>query len=359
MNQAAYVSFDDPNPNTGSGQVVIHETNALRRIFRDLIVITRKGIKGADQYEFSPWLYDYFCAQLLPKDLDFLDMHCSPGLAILAAARPKKYVVSIIAHDLALSIEEHERYYGKGSYPFKHNTDPYLHSLLLKHAETADAILTPSIGSEKWIRANINNPRVVVMPHGLTKVPESVQPFPDKLRFGYLGAFGPDKGLLYLLMAWPHFTGGELVFGGGSCQYIKQLARQIDPTLRDQTYLGWVGEVSDFYNQVSVYIQPSVTEGFGIEIIEAMAHGRPVIATTGTSGPDVITDGVEGFIVPPRDPKAILEKMMFFRDNPGKIADMGLKAKERAREYSWEKIEQRYYDFYLGLLESHGNNRAH
>lgn len=346
--KAAYVSFDEPNPNSGSGQVVIHETNALKQVC-DLTVITRRDIKGADQYEFNPFLYDYFAARLVPKDLDFLDMHCSPWIAILEAAKPKKYVVSIIAHDLAISIEEHEKYYGKGTYPFKHNTDPYLHEILLKHAEGADSIVTPSTGSERWVRANIKNPRVTVIPHG-TEIPETVQPLPTDLKFSYLGAFGADKGLLYLLMAWSHFTGGELVFGGGHCQYIKQLATQIDPSLRNQTYLGWVNKVSDFYNQVSVYIQPSSSEGFGIEVVEAMAHGRPAIATTGTCGPDVITDGVDGFVVPARDPKAILDRLVFFRDNPGKIAEMGARAREKAKDFSWEKVEQKYITFYKGIL---------
>lgn len=347
---AAYISFDEPNPNTGSGQVVLHETAALRQVCPDLTVITRKDIKGADQYEFSPWLYDYFGAQLVPKGLDFLDMHCSPGLAILAAAKPKKYVVSIIAHDLAESIAEHERYFGKGTYPFKHNTDSYLHGLLLKHAEGANAIITPSTHSERWIRANIKNNHVTVIPHG-AEIPEVVAPLPGQFRVGFLGAAGPDKGLPYLLLAWKHFSGnGELVFGGGYCDYIKQLASQIDTTLHGQIYLGWLQRTSDFYSQISVYCAPSVSEAFHIEVLEAMAHGRPAIATNGTCGPDVITDGVDGFVVPVREPKAILDKLVFFRDHPEKIAEMGAQAREKAKLFSWDKIEQKYVGFYKEIV---------
>jgi glycosyltransferase involved in cell wall biosynthesis len=153
-------------------------------------------------------------------------------------------------------------------------------------------------------------------------------------------------------MAWNYFGGGTLVFGGNCKDGVQWLAKQmlIDLVSLRYEFTGWVDKVSDFYNDIDVYIQPSVSEGFGIEIIEAMAHGRPVIATTGTCGPDVITDGVEGFIVPPRDPMAILEKVRFFRDHPEKIAEMGGNARLRAKEYSWERIEERYVQFYKRIL---------
>jgi glycosyltransferase involved in cell wall biosynthesis len=317
-----------------------------------LTVITRKDIKGADQYEFSPWLYDYFAAQLVPKNLDFLDMHCSPGLAILEAAKPNKYVVSIIAHDLALSISEHERYFGVGTYPYRHNTDSYLHSLLLKHAKYATAILTPSTPSANWIHNNIREDGIVIIPHGCHIPADSeVKPLPETLMGGYLGGGGVDKGLVYLLMALNHFD-GKFVFGGSCKDWMQWLSIQTRMPLTPEKigFTGWLENISDFYNQISVYVQPSSSEGFGIEIIEAMAHGRPVIATTGTCGPDVISDGVDGFVVPARDPAAILERMIFFRDNPGKIAEMGIRAREKAMEFSWEKVEQKYIEFYKGIL---------
>lgn len=350
--KAAYVSFDEPNSHTGSGQVILAETTALRQVCPDLTVLTRKEIKGATEYEFMPFLYDYFAARLIPRGVDLLDMHCSPGLAILDAVRPKRYVVSIIAHDLAVSIEEHERYYGKGTYPYKHNTDAYLHELLLKHAEGADMIFTPSRASERWILANIKNSKVTVIPHG-TEIPPDVQPLPLNLRFGYMGAAGADKGLLYLLMAWPHFSRDEyqLVFAGNQCDGIKAIANAIGTNLGNITYMNWVEKTSDFYNRISVYIQPSATEAFGIETIEAMAHGRAVIVSSGAGSADAVTDGIDGFVVPPRDPGAILEKMSFFRDHPEKITEMGAAAREKAKQFSWEKVEETYVRIYKELLK--------
>ena len=343
MGKAIYVTFDKLDPNSGAGLVCLHEINALKKVINNLVVIERKDILGADMYDFNPFLYDYFASLVVPSDnVDILHLSCSPANAILRAVRAHHYVVNIVAHDLQVSIDEHELYHGKGSYPFKHNTNEYLHSLLLKHTDNADMILTPSSSSAKWINSNLSNHNVTIIPHG-TEIPEKVEPLPSQLSFGYMGAFGPDKGLIYLFDAWNRRESLDdiLVFAGSCCNAIQGTG-----TIK---MLGWVNNISEFYNQISVYIQPSVTEGFGIEIIEAMAYGRPVIVSSGTGGADAVQDGINGFVVPPRDSDAIRSKIKWFNDNPQMIVEMGNKARETAQQYSWDKIENRYVEFYIKI----------
>jgi len=93
----------------------------------------------------------------------------------------------------------------------------------------------------------------------------------------------------------------------------------------------------------------SVNEGFGITALEAMAHGRPVIVAEGAGSHDVVRNGVDGFIVPVRDPDAIAEKIDWFKDNPDKLREMGKEAQKTARKYSWDKIEQHYQEVYAGV----------
>jgi len=343
MSRGIYVTFDNLDPNSGAGSVCLHEIAALRKAVDNLVVIERKDILGADQYEFNPFLYDYFASLVLPLDLvDILHLSCSPANAILQKAKAHHYVVNIVAHDLQVSIDEHELYYGKGSYPFKHNTNEYLHGLLLKHTDNADMILTPSYSSAKWISNNLKNKKITIIRHG-TEIPEKVEPLPEKLSFGYMGAFGPDKGLIYLFDAWNRRTTSNdlLIFAGSCCNAI-----QAAGTIK---MLGWVDKVSDFYNQISVYIQPSVTEGFGIEIIEAMAYGRPVIVSSGAGGADAVQDGINGFIVPPKDSDAILAKIKWFNENPQAILEMGHNAREASMQYSWSKVENSYVELYTKI----------
>jgi glycosyltransferase involved in cell wall biosynthesis len=350
--KSVYVTFDTLDPNNGAGLVSLHEINALKSI-SDCEVYQRKDITGASEYEFNPFLYDYFAAQKIPgygSLCDILHLSCSPGNAILGRVHPTKYTVNIVAHNLEESIKEHELFYGKGSYQYKHNTDPYLHGLLLKHASYADKIFTPSSTSAEWIRKNIRYENICVIPHG-TEIPESYGPYPEKFTVGYLGAWGPDKGIGYLTSAWNRNPRGELLLGGICCKVLEQSYKLVPKEFPSTRLLGWVDKVSDFYNQLSVYVQPSVTEGFGIEILEAMAHGRPVIASRGAGGADAISDGIDGFVVPPRSIDRLAEKIKFFFDNPKLISMMGNNARVKALQYSWDKIEQKYIKAYRGLLE--------
>ena len=354
MPSSVYVTFDELNPNSGAGTVCLHELEALKKVSDMAQIISQKDLGALKHYQFNPFIADYFAARAYsgPEGVDLLHLSCSPGLALLDRIRPRHYVVNCPAHDLKTSIEEHESYYGKGSYSFVHNTDSVLHELLLRHAKYADAMITPSTSSARWIKENIQPKRIEVISHGCD-IPDTISPLPAEFRVGYLGAFGPDKSLHLLLLAWKYFSGnGKLVFGGSCKDGVLWLANQMGIQLTPDRYelTGWVKNISDFYNNISVYCQVSASEGFGIETIEAMAAGRPVIVSSGAGSADAVTDGVDGFVVPARDPKALLDKLIFFRDNPGKIAEMGVKAREKAKEYSWEMVEQKYIQFYKGIL---------
>ena len=78
-------------------------------------------------------------------------------------------------------------------------------------------------------------------------------------------------------------------------------------------------------------VLPTIEDGFGNVIVEAMACGIPVIATTNCGASDVILDGVDGFIVPIRDTFAIQQKILFLYENPLICQEMGRAAMEKAK----------------------------
>ena len=86
-----------------------------------------------------------------------------------------------------------------------------------------------------------------------------------------------------------------------------------------------------------VLIFPSLFEGFGLVVTEALSQGIPVIATDHTCAPDIIQEGREGFIVPIRAPQAIAEKLIYLNENPDKLREMKKMSLARAKSLTSER----------------------
>jgi glycosyltransferase involved in cell wall biosynthesis len=157
------------------------------------------------------------------------------------------------------------------------------------------------------------------------------------LRALFVGSLGQRKGLSYLFRAVDSMSPAvELTMIG---------ARPFSPCpALDRALAGvrWISSCShqDVLTEMAahdVLVFPSLFEGFGLVLLEAMAMGLPVITTAHTAGPDLITEGIEGFIVPIRSPGAIAEKLDLLRREPDLRATMGEQARQRAREFTWEQ----------------------
>jgi glycosyltransferase involved in cell wall biosynthesis len=104
------------------------------------------------------------------------------------------------------------------------------------------------------------------------------------------------------------------------------------------TYLGSLPQrrLAALFQQTDVFVFPTLMEGMGLSLLEAMSAGVPVITTDRGTG-DLVRDGIEGFMVPIRDPHAIAEKLALLRDRPDLRAAMGRAARMRALAFTWER----------------------
>lgn len=117
---------------------------------------------------------------------------------------------------------------------------------------------------------------------------------------------------------------------------------------------GYVDEerLAELMRQGSVFVQPSVQDGFGMMIPQAMAVGLPVICTTNTAGPDLIRDGIEGFVVPIRDPGALRERLRYLCERPDACRRMGEAAAVRVREFGWDAYGDRICAAYQRCVDA-------
>jgi glycosyltransferase involved in cell wall biosynthesis len=117
-------------------------------------------------------------------------------------------------------------------------------------------------------------------------------------------------------------------------------------------FTGARNDVPQILREVDVSVLPSLSESFSNTLLESMAHGVPVIATRVGGNTEIITDGVNGLLVPPRDPAELAMAMNTLLEFPDLAQRLGQAARERViREYSLERLLQRTEDLYTSLLE--------
>lgn len=180
---------------------------------------------------------------------------------------------------------------------------------------------------------------VVVAPYGAPPPPAGLAPARrargEPLRVLFVGSLGQRKGLRYLLDAMPALGPGfELTLVGFPPSV------RCDPlaaALRRHRHLPSLphGQILAEMSRHHVFVFPSLFEGFGLVLLEAMACGLPVVATPHTAAPDLITDGREGFLVPIRDSAAIAEKLAALADDEDRRAAMSSAARATAAVFSW------------------------
>ncbi len=118
--------------------------------------------------------------------------------------------------------------------------------------------------------------------------------------------------------------------------------------LRDSfTMQGHQDNMDRFYRGIDLYLNTSVHEGIPMTILEALARGIPVVAPAVGGINEIITDGVEGFLIKDRSPEAFAEKCLLLRDDRQLHANMSKAAQDRAkRSFSAENMAEKYYRLY-------------
>lgn len=226
--------------------------------------------------------------------------------------------------------------------------------------EEADLITVPSQFSFDSFLAH-GTPR-----HKLAKVRYGVdldlfKPVPvaddGVFRVVFVGALGLRKGIHYLLKAFAHarIPNGRLVLIGSRTPETERLLRGL--ATPNMLMTGHVPQplLATWLSRANVFVLPSIEDGFGLVILQALACGCPVIATTNTGGPECIRDGENGFIVPPGDPEALAERLVWFAEHRPAAGAMRERALMSTRHAdSVERYGDDMMEVYRGLLAGTG-----
>ena len=216
-----------------------------------------------------------------------------------------------------------------------------------EHRKANRIVVASSFTKSTLVENGVPAEKILLNPYGVdlrrfsfTEGPRSGRPF----RFLFAGLVCARKGIPLLLKAWEALgrKDAELWIVG-----------PVSPTAPgnwlDGARAGFFGKLSNtelagVMAESDVFVFPSYFEGFALVLLEAMASGLPVITTTATAGPDIISPERDGWIIEPGNLDALVETMRFCRENRDRIAEMGANARRTAERFSWDAYGDRWVE---------------
>jgi glycosyltransferase involved in cell wall biosynthesis len=221
-------------------------------------------------------------------------------------------------------------------------------------ARRADHIIAVSEFTASQVRDLLGVPaqRVRVIVHGTRFQPRYAAAVRERLIL-HVGAIQKRKNIERLVTAFERTPGGwRLAFAGSLGYGAREILDRIEGSRRsaDIQVRGYVtdSELEDLYGRASIFAFPSLGEGFGIPVLEAMAREIPVITSDRTSLPEVAGDAA--LLVNPEDTDALAAALNCLIEREELRADLVRRGLARAAQFSWESAVEKTWALYEELL---------
>jgi N-acetyl-alpha-D-glucosaminyl L-malate synthase BshA len=252
-----------------------------------------------------------------------------------------------------------------------HGSDVYLpwkfkkiiSKLVIKNA-AAVVVLTNNMKDE--IKKNYDR-NVLVIPNGIDsekfknlsqeKIRDELNIKQNETIIIFIGTLKPVKGVQYLIEAMEILRQKNLdvkllLIGDGK---EKQNLEKLVKKLKLEKHVKFIGkiqneEIPKYMALSNIFVLPSLSEGFPLTILEAMACGLPIVTTMVRGIPEVVEDGENGFLVEPKNPKEIAEKVLLLLKDDKLREKISNNNKEKAKKYSWENVVEKLEKVYLKVL---------
>jgi len=224
---------------------------------------------------------------------------------------------------------------------------------LMDEAHFADAICVASSFTKKsLIDAGVKSECIEVIPYGVDGVKFEnldIKKPNQKLKLLFCGQFIHRKGITYLYEALLRFDKNnyELIIVTRG-EYEENILEEFKENLNVQVHFNVANhDLIKLMHQSDVFILPSLYEGFGHVILEAMCAGLPVITTVNTAAVDLFESGQGGFIGPIADADFLYEKIEFFMQYPKELSSYGQQAALMSKAYTWGSFREKIRNFYI------------
>jgi alpha-maltose-1-phosphate synthase len=223
----------------------------------------------------------------------------------------------------------------------------------------ADLITVPSIFAYRsFIEQNIPAVKLCLLPYGVdvSRFQPVAEPAEGHFDVLFVGAMSLQKGVQYLVQAYQKIKhpNKSLSFVGAPSAELMATLQQRGLWPADIKVLGHVPqtELKNIMSRSHVLVLPSIQDGFGMVMAQAMACACPVIASRNTGGEDLFKDGDEGYIVPIRDVAALAGRLQQLADSPQQRLAMGQRALARVKSLGgWHSYGEQAMAIYTEALQ--------
>ena len=237
-------------------------------------------------------------------------------------------------------------------------------SLASKIVVNSEATKNSLLESAPWLNLN----RIRVIYHGINPdefLPEATEDLRNTLGIplhnpliGFVGRLNIQKGITYILQAFEKVLKRIpethlLMVGEGD------LKEKIETTAKDKGFsnnihiVGFRDDIPNVMRTIDLLILPSVWEGFGIVLIEAMASQKPCITTDISSMPEIVVNGKTGVVVPPKNAGQLSEAIIDLIGNPSKANKMGIQGRKVVEaKFTLKKMIDQYEQLFSEMQYS-------
>lgn len=231
----------------------------------------------------------------------------------------------------------------------------------LTNQEELDHVRFKIAPSEKFIsiHSGVDIQRFISAKSGRDGLKESFGIMPQSLVVGTVGRLVPIKGHKYLIEAAPKILkevpGVRFVLVGDG--NLRPKLQRLTHTLNIQDaflFLHWRSDIPKIINMFDLFALPSLNEGMGKVLVEAMAAGKPIVASDTGGIPDLVTHGYNGLLVPPGNPSRLAEAIVTLLKDSNRRQEIGKNGKLLAQRYSLESMVEKIETLYEELLAKNG-----
>ncbi|MCE2465043.1 MAG: glycosyltransferase family 4 protein [Dehalococcoidia bacterium] len=295
----------------------------------------------------SLWLHRKTKRILEEKEFDLVHLH-EPLMPVLP--------LTVLQCSNTVNVGTFHAFYGR----FRNYG--WSHRLLKRWFNKLDGLIAVSPAAHQYVsRFFPGNYRIIPNGIDVDHFATAGKPIPElqdgKTNILFVGRLEKRKGLRYLLEAfgmlkWEHPNVRLLVVGPGSLD--KDCHRVLgERNLQDVVFLGGVPyqDLPSYYASAHIFCSPATgRESFGIVLLEAMAAGRPIVATSIEGYSCVVTHGEQGLLVPPKDSASLAVALGRLVADGDLRSQMGLMGRQSVEQYRWEKIARMVMDHYENLM---------